>query len=125
VRSSEAFVAMAEQGLAYCLIPELQIRQQLAGRHNARGRLIEEAMAERNARLARPIPDASIKGPLNHLRVNYGAEGHATPLLRKFITAAKGMPYALQSVAVDPLNRLGGKQIPGKLAGLLKGILRR
>ncbi|EKP0260818.1 LysR family transcriptional regulator ArgP [Aeromonas sobria] len=30
VRSSEAFVAMAEQGLAYCLIPELQIREQLA-----------------------------------------------------------------------------------------------
>ena len=30
VRSSEAFVAMAEQGLACCLIPELQIRQQLA-----------------------------------------------------------------------------------------------
>lgn len=29
VRSSEAFVAMAEQGLACCLIPELQIRQQL------------------------------------------------------------------------------------------------
>lgn len=32
VHSSEAFVAMAEQGLAYCLIPELQIRGQLAGR---------------------------------------------------------------------------------------------
>lgn len=31
VHSSEAFVAMAEQGLAYCLIPELQIRGQLAG----------------------------------------------------------------------------------------------
>ncbi|MGL6149727.1 MAG: ArgP/LysG family DNA-binding transcriptional regulator, partial [Aeromonas sobria] len=30
VHSSEAFVAMAEQGLAYCLIPELQIREQLA-----------------------------------------------------------------------------------------------
>lgn len=30
VHSSEAFVAMAEQGLAYCLIPELQIRSQLA-----------------------------------------------------------------------------------------------
>ena len=30
VHSSEAFVAMAEQGLACCLIPELQIRQQLA-----------------------------------------------------------------------------------------------
>ncbi|MDD9231119.1 LysR family transcriptional regulator ArgP [Aeromonas hydrophila] len=30
VRSSEAFVAMAEQGLACCLIPELQIRRQLA-----------------------------------------------------------------------------------------------
>ncbi|MGY3916943.1 LysR family transcriptional regulator ArgP [Aeromonas australiensis] len=30
VHSSEAFVAMAEQGLAYCLIPELQIRGQLA-----------------------------------------------------------------------------------------------
>ncbi|MCZ0752433.1 LysR family transcriptional regulator ArgP [Aeromonas enteropelogenes] len=30
VRSSEAFVAMAEQGLACCLIPELQIRQHLA-----------------------------------------------------------------------------------------------
>ncbi|WP_322863395.1 LysR family transcriptional regulator ArgP [Aeromonas allosaccharophila] len=29
VHSSEAFVAMAEQGLAYCLIPELQIRSQL------------------------------------------------------------------------------------------------
>ncbi|MGE6108740.1 LysR family transcriptional regulator ArgP [Aeromonas sobria] len=29
VHSSEAFVAMAEQGLAYCLIPELQIRPQL------------------------------------------------------------------------------------------------
>ncbi len=29
LRSSEAFVAMAEQGLACCLIPELQIRQQL------------------------------------------------------------------------------------------------
>jgi hypothetical protein len=102
-----------------------QIRQQLAGRHNERGKLIEEAMAERNARLVRPIPDLSIKGPLNHLRVNYGAEGHATPLLQKIITAAKGMPYALQSVAVEPLNMLGGKQIPGKLAGLLKGILRR
>jgi len=36
VRSSEAFVAMAEQGLAYCLIPELQIRQQLA-----QGRLLD------------------------------------------------------------------------------------
>ncbi|MGE6080390.1 ArgP/LysG family DNA-binding transcriptional regulator, partial [Aeromonas veronii] len=31
VHSSEAFVAMAEQGLAYCLIPELQIRGQLSG----------------------------------------------------------------------------------------------
>lgn len=30
VHSSEAFVAMAEQGLACCLIPELQIRRQLA-----------------------------------------------------------------------------------------------
>ncbi len=30
VHSSEAFVAMAEQGLACCLIPELQIRQHLA-----------------------------------------------------------------------------------------------
>jgi LysR family transcriptional regulator (chromosome initiation inhibitor) len=29
VHSSEAFVAMAEQGLAYCLIPQLQIRGQL------------------------------------------------------------------------------------------------
>ncbi|MGE6100656.1 LysR family transcriptional regulator ArgP [Aeromonas salmonicida] len=36
VRSSEAFVAMAEQGLAYCLIPELQIRQPLA-----QGRLLD------------------------------------------------------------------------------------
>ena len=30
VRSSEAFVAMAKQGLAYCLLPELQIKNLLA-----------------------------------------------------------------------------------------------
>ncbi|MCS3456716.1 LysR family transcriptional regulator (chromosome initiation inhibitor) [Aeromonas sp. BIGb0405] len=36
VHSSEAFVAMAEQGLAYCLIPELQIRAQLQS-----GRLLD------------------------------------------------------------------------------------
>lgn len=30
VRSSEAFVAMAKQGVAYCLLPELQIRDLLA-----------------------------------------------------------------------------------------------
>ncbi|WDE13425.1 LysR family transcriptional regulator ArgP [Thalassomonas haliotis] len=31
VPSSEAFVELARQGIAYCLIPELQIKQELAG----------------------------------------------------------------------------------------------
>lgn len=30
VRSSEAFVALAKQGVAYCLVPELQIKNELA-----------------------------------------------------------------------------------------------
>lgn len=103
-----------------------QIRAQLAGRHTARGQLVEEATAERNARLLRPTPDTSISGPLRHLRVNYGAEGHSTPILQKLRTAFSGIPYALQGLVIDPLiNRAGGKQIPRNIAGFLRRALRR